>query len=123
LREAVVARETSVCYGCTTGQACVFFQAAAKANEAAYHIPCDAHKPRQESVDQLSPTVVAFEDPPGVKGNGYPSGGQFPANGVMTYALPTSQEGSYLETCTLPEIVHSTCTVILNDFVARYGKK
>jgi hypothetical protein len=37
----------------------------------------------------------------------------------MTY-VPGSNDGGYVETCTLPDNVHSTCTAILNDFVARY---
>jgi hypothetical protein len=73
-------------------------------------------------VSRLSSTVVAFEDPPFVRGSGVPSGGAFPANGVMTYPTDVS-DGSYLETCTLPEISHSTCTTILDDFVARYGRR
>jgi len=120
--EAIAGSETSVCYGCTTGRACVFFPAAAKAYPVAYQSACPARKPRRESTDRLSATVIAFEDPPFVKGEGIPSGGQFPANGVMTY-LPGSYDGSYLETCTLPDNIHSTCTAILNDFVARYRER
>lgn len=37
----------------------------------------------------------------------------------MTY-LPHNPNGSYLETCALPEVAHSTCTAVLNDFLARY---
>ena len=47
------------------------------------------------------------------------SGRPFPANGVMTY-IPGNNNGSYLETCTLPDNAHTTCTALLNDFVARY---
>lgn len=121
-REGIFGSETSACYGCTVGQACALFPAAARANQTTYHAPCTAHRPTRESVSQLSATVVAFEDPPYVKGEGALSGGQFPANGVMTY-VPQSYDGSYLETCTLPDNVHSTCTGILNDFVARYENR
>jgi hypothetical protein len=121
-REGVVAGETSACFGCTTGQACALFSAAARAYTAAYHGACPERRPPQESVYRLSATVVAFEDPPYVKGEGALSGGQFPANAVMTY-VPRSNDGSYVETCTLPDNVHSTCTAILDDFVARYRNR
>jgi hypothetical protein len=120
--EGINARETSACYGCTTGQACALFPAAAQAYRAAYRSPCPAPRPLNESVYRLSATVVAFEDPPYVRGEGALSGGQFPANGVMTY-VPGNGDGSFVETCTLPENVHTTCTAILNDFVARYRNR
>jgi hypothetical protein len=120
--EAVVASETSACYGCTTGQACVFFPAAARAYRSAYELPCPARRPARETVIPLSGTVVAFEDPPHVRGQGVPSGGLLPANGVMTY-VAGGADGSFLETCTLPEAVRDTCTAILNDFVARYARR
>ncbi len=118
-KEGVVGGETSACYGCTTGQACALFPAAERAFRSGYQEPCPAHRPAREAVTALGPTVVAFEDPPYVKGEGAMSGGAFPANGVMTY-VPGSDYGSYVETCTLPDNVHSTRTAILNDFVARY---
>jgi hypothetical protein len=37
--------------------------------------------------------------------------------------VPVGSDGSYLETCTLPEVGHATCTTVLNDFVARYGRR
>ena len=118
-QEGIVGSETSACYGCTTGQACALFPAAAKAYQSAYQGACPSHRPPRETTYRLSATVVAFEDPPYVKGEGALSGGPFPANGVMTYA-PGNNNGSYLETCTLPDNVHTTCTAVLNDFVARY---
>lgn len=66
--EAIRGIETSACYGCTTGQACALFPAAARAWRASFHSPCPAHRPAAESVDRLSATVVAFEDPAFVKG-------------------------------------------------------
>ena len=66
--------------------------------------------------------MVAFEDPPYAEGEGALSGGQFPVNGVLTY-MPGSKDGSFIESCTLPENVHSTCIASLNDFVARYGRR
>ena len=120
--EGIVAGETSACYGCTTGQACALFPTAEEAFQAAYRYACPAHRPPRESIYRLSKTVVAFEDPSYVKGEGALSGGQFPANGVMTY-LSGSNDGSWVETCTLPDNVHSTCTAVLNDFVAKYQNR
>jgi hypothetical protein len=71
-------------------------------------------------VDPISTTLVAFLDPPGVKGDGDPSGGPWPANGVMIYN-PGAPNGSYLETCTGPASLTPTCTAALNAFSTAYG--
>lgn len=120
--EAVVAGETSVCYSCTNGQACALFPAAALAYRSAYGSACPGRRPPRESVVRLSAKLVAFEDPAFVRGDGVSSGGPFPANGVMTY-VAGKDVPSYIETCTLPDGLHSICTAILNDFVARYGDR
>lgn len=120
--EAVVGSQTSACYGCTLGQACPLFPAAAKAYEATYG-PCPSTPPPDQSVVQLSATAVAFSDPPGVKGEGVPSGGPYTANGVMTYVNLTNAAPSYLDTCTLPASQHALCTAALNLFVSSYGNQ
>ncbi len=122
LQEGIVGAETSACFGCTSAQACALFPLAARAYRSAYPGPCPARRPARETISRLSPTVVAFEDPAHVQGEGALSGGPFPANGVMTYA-PGNESGRWLETCTLPADAHSTCTAVLNDFVARYGNR
>jgi hypothetical protein len=77
--------------------------------------------PAVEQVVRLGTHAVAFEDQPDVAGTGNPSGGPYPANGVVIYnnsnaTYPNAGE----ETCTLPEAQHSICTEILNDFLGRY---
>jgi len=72
--------------------------------------------PAGEAVARLGPRVAAFEDSPGVAGTGDPSGGAYPANGVVVYR----ESRAALATCTLPEAKHAECTAILNDFIARY---
>ena len=62
--------------GVDASEACTFFP---------NHPAPVCHKaPARERVTRLSPHSVRFEDPPGVKGDGDPSGGQFPADGVLT---------------------------------------
>jgi hypothetical protein len=73
-------------------------------------------------VDHIGVGVMSFEDPPGVAGDGIPSGGQNPAHGVMTYH-PPNDAGSWLETCTLPNTDRLICNAALNTFVAWYGQK
>jgi hypothetical protein len=60
-------------------------------------------------------TTAFFEDPIGVSGVGDPSGGPYPANGVVTYNGTSATEA----TCTLPESDHALCTVVLNDFLRK----
>jgi len=78
--------------------ACPYFPAAAIA--ARSDLPEQACSTRSNSqiVEQISASVVAFEDPPGVDG-----AGENPANGVMTYS-PVKGPGFFIDTCTLPRM-------------------
>jgi hypothetical protein len=117
--EAIVGLETSACQGCTNGQACPLFTAAASAFLNQIGHMCPDVRPPSESVYPISSGVVGFQDPPGVSGEGRPSGGQNPANGVMTY-YPGNPQGSWLDTCTLPTGEKDRCTAALNVFVTGY---
>jgi hypothetical protein len=114
--EALVGSQTSACSNCGTGQACPYFASANTAWVTNNGRPCPGARPPRESVEQLSARAIGFEDPPGVAGAGEPSGGLYPANGVMTYLSPTT----YNETCTLPQSQHDICTASLNVFAAVY---
>jgi serine/threonine protein kinase len=119
--EAIVGTQNGGCQGCADSQACSFFAAAAQN----LGMPCNSTAPAGESTVPLSSTVVSFSDPPGTTGNANPSGGEYPANAVMTYVIdPPGSQGNYrtswLETCTLPYGQQAICTAVLNDFVARY---
>jgi hypothetical protein len=118
--EAITGVETSACQGCTNGQACPLFTAAASAFLAQLGHTCPDVRPVSETVHQVSAGVVGFQDPPGVSGDGLPSGGQDPANGVMTY-YPGNPNGSWLETCTLPSGAKDVCTAVLDQFLTGYG--
>lgn len=119
---AITGSETSACVGCTLAQACQLFPSAATALRSAIGQACPARRPATETVATIAAGIVTFEDPPGVKGDGQPSGGEYPANGVMTYH-PTAQDGSWQETCTLPASEKNVCTAVLNTFVAWYGQR
>jgi hypothetical protein len=78
--------------------------------------------PARERVTRASRHSIRFEDPPRVKGNGYPSGGSLPANGALI-ARPQTNTTPYatdIATCTLPQSQQPLCTAILNDFLTRY---
>lgn len=119
-QQAIVGSETSACQGCQEIQACPLFPAAANAYLKDYGMSCPQTRPDEESTYQISSGVIGFEDPTDVAGDGNPSGGPFPANGVMTY-YSDAPDGSWLDTCTLPASEHALCTVALNTFVSFYG--
>lgn len=127
--EAIVGTESSACTSCTLGQACPLFSTAAASYAQLGYNPAGCRtRPTAETVDQLSANVVAFQDPPGVAGDGIPSGGPYPANGVMTFypgaSPPTvSVTGSWLDTCTLPAATQQLCTTALDLFDSDYGSK
>jgi hypothetical protein len=118
---AIAGSESSACYSCTLAQACRLFPAAARAWRSAFGSACPA-RPAAETVVSIGAGIVAFEDPPGVEGDGVPSGGQYPADGVLTYH-PGAQDGSWRETCTLPGSEKAECTAVLNAFVSWYGQR
>lgn len=128
--EAVVAYSPSACQGCISGLVCPLIP---NADQQIGHgtYTCNEARPSAEAVDWLNGSPngpidlytsdqVGFEDPPGVAGDGTPSGGDFPANGVITYTFdPSSEAGATSMTCTLPANDHSVCTAALNDFTTR----
>ncbi|MGH2850479.1 MAG: hypothetical protein ACRDLP_07685 [Solirubrobacteraceae bacterium] len=105
------------CASCRADDACPFFTTLAR--QAGF--PCTAGIPAGERVRRPSRSVALFEDPPGVRDSGWPSGGPLPANGVVG-TLPSSTEALvYRATCTLPAADHAICTESLDDVIARYG--
>jgi hypothetical protein len=103
------------CVGCMAEEACPFFPAFART----LGFPCTSGIPAGERVDHLTAEEAAFEDPPGVAGDGFPSGGPDPANGLV--GIHGKYGVVYNATCTLPQRMHAACTTSLNDVLARYG--
>lgn len=63
--------------------------------------------------------AVGFVDPPAVKGDGNPSGGAYPASGVLLYAwggILRAGYGASIITCTLPGSDTDLCAAALNAF-------
>ena len=121
--EGVFGGTSGACAGCTLVQACPLFAQARQEYQAQFGGDGCAKpaKPSEETTDQISNGVVAFRDPPGVSGTGSPSGGAYPATGVMTF-YSGSNLGSRVETCTLPPKDAPLCTLSLDQFVAAYGQ-
>jgi hypothetical protein len=105
------------CASCKADDACPFFTALATSEG----FPCSAGIPAGEQVHRVGSDLAEFEDPPGVAGSGWPSGGADPANGVVGLAGPANNRLVYRSTCTLPAAEHAVCTVGLNDVLSRYG--
>jgi hypothetical protein len=97
---------------------CPFFSAAKAAAQSG---GASCGKPSQEAVVPASGVQAGFQDPPGVAGAGYPSGGANAANGMALYQPKTTEASAYLATCTLPAAQHDLCTAVLNQFAATFG--
>ena len=98
------------CVSCKAATACPLLSSFV--STLGYH--CTDGIPRGERVYALRSSIVLFDDPPGVPGDGWPSGGPNPANGLVGVSTTRGQP-VYRATCTLPAAEHSTCTVILNE--------
>jgi hypothetical protein len=120
-RSGLTLVQEPACVGCQADEACPFFVAFARG----LGFPCATALPAGEKVTRVGSRVALFEDPPGVAGDGWPSGGKQPAHGVVGIQgslRPGPHERSvYRATCTLPARDHAICTVSLNDVIARYG--
>jgi hypothetical protein len=114
------------CLACYVGQACTFFPDAEKDLVRNYgqQIKC-ASLPQREGILRVSSSVISFEDPPGVIGTGEPSGGDFPAEGVVTFKEGTggTTYGSAMQTCTLPAREHALCTAVIDAFVFAWQQR
>jgi hypothetical protein len=120
--QAIIGSQTSACVSCGEGQACPLFGTAAQSFEANFGRPCPAARPAAETETQVSAGVMAFADPAGVTGDGNPSGGRYPANGGITY-YSGNQDGSWVETCTMPAASKDLCTATLDYFLASCGNR
>ena len=105
------------CAGCKADDACPFFTALA----SMLGFPCSLGVPPKELVSRPRANLALFEDPPAVAGSGWPSGGSYPANGVVGTRGRGTDALVYRSTCTLPAADHAICTESLNDVIARYG--
>jgi hypothetical protein len=121
--EVINASQTSACVGCRESLACPLFDSAANAYRSIYQHACPARRPPSEVVTDVSADVVEFTDPPGVRGDAVPSGGEYPALGVMTYHGDKNNGGSWTETCVLPATHSSMCKAIVANFDAKYGQR
>jgi hypothetical protein len=126
--QGVVARSDSSCAGCISGTVCPLAPSATEGTFAS-GFPCPYSRPPTEEVRWAngSPNtppgaatndVVYFTDPPGVVGDGAPSGGPLTARGVLLFVNEQGAAAS-IETCTLPTSMSALCTPILNDFSNR----
>lgn len=114
--------QTSACVVCGEAQACPLFENAAHDYRSTMRADCPTRAPSGESRRRISSTVVDFTDPPGVHGDGVPSGGRYPAVGAMTY-VANDREPSWLETCVAPPALRSACSTSLVAFIAMYGRE
>jgi uncharacterized protein DUF4850 len=121
--EEVRAGQTSACVGCRESLACPLFIDAANDYLQQFQQRCPSRRPTSERLTTISPHVVHFTDPPGIKGDGDPSGGKYAAMGEMTYYNDLASDGSWTETCVLPPSDRSLCTAILSNFESKYGKR
>jgi hypothetical protein len=123
--QAVTAVLVPACVGCELETACAFFPSAEHQLVTTYGGDLKCHRrPSAEGVARLSPTAVEFSDPAGVHGTGNPSGGNYPATGVVTYKPSTSKAtyGTWTETCTLSPRSHAVCAATIQAFVARWDE-
>jgi len=114
--QAVTASSGGACVGCIASMACGLFPEAwhlfAQPGDA-----CPAKPPNGELVSRPRPRSAVFEDPPGVAGTGYPSGGKYRALGFLVFD-PGTEAGVDLPsalklTCTLPDSMARICDEVI----------
>ena len=105
--------------GAAAALGCSLFAAAARELPPGAH--CARRRPRRERVRAPSAREREFNDPPGVRGNGEPSGGPDRARGFALFRAPGGGFGGYafLVTCTLPASAGARCAIVLADALTR----
>jgi hypothetical protein len=127
-KTAITIRSSPACQGCVWTLVCSLIPGSAK-QVGVGQPACPSTRPKRELVkfESGNPTatgpvqdVVVFQDPPGVKGKGIPSGGPDPANGALLYDWNKHDGGAAsLETCTLPKSEFDVCSASVSNFGGR----
>jgi hypothetical protein len=121
--QEITASQSSACVGCRETLACPLFVAAANAYQSTFGQACPSSRPSSEVVTNVNEHLVEFTDPPNLHGDADPSGGAYPALGVMTYYGDQNTDGSWKETCVLPPTSTAMCTAIIANFESNYAKR
>jgi hypothetical protein len=109
--EEISGYQNGGCSGCAVVQACPLFS---NARSLASGLPCPT-KARQEKMVWISGGAAEFVDPPGVHGDGNPSGGAYPSYGVLTFR-GGQFNSSWLATCVMPPKDQIVCATVLINF-------
>jgi hypothetical protein len=80
---------------------------------------CGFKRPAKEVVTHVGTEEVKFVDPPGVTGDGAPSGGKDAADGVMFYIASKTNPQAAAVTCTATRSEQSVCRSVLT--LTEYG--
>ena len=117
--EGLTLSQESAWVGCMYSLACPMFPSLANRIYPGFSkaVPCGTPTPR-EQIRREGPDRGRFSDPPGVAGDGDPSGGPYTAEGAVGYAR---RKGAFRITCTLPAGQRRICRASLNDATARYS--
>lgn len=103
---------SSACQGCIAAEICAVLPDAPVVLEyAGSGIGCDRKKPLKEELTPIGDLSVLFEDPPGVKGQGTPSGGSVRSTGMLTYS---EYRGVQQVSCALPEELTASCPAVIS---------
>ena len=113
--KGLLLRYEPACAGCKSILLCPFFPALA----SKLGFPCHSLIPAGETVVRATRHLVLFSDPARLAGDAFPSGGPYPANGLVD--VVGRDQIVYRATCTLPRSEHQLCTTSLNDLLRRYG--
>jgi hypothetical protein len=105
------------CASCRADDACPFFRSFA----AGLGFPCTSGVSAGERVDRLSSQVVYFTDAPGLAGDGWPSGGYFPADGLAGIRGSATSGTVFRTTCTLPMAKSAVCAISLLNVLRSYA--
>jgi hypothetical protein len=104
---------------------CTLFPGTRAAGLAAQTAGCAAPA-SGEIVRRTGTDVARFEDPPGVKGVGMPSGGANRAIGAVVYPQLRPEPDSITVakvTCTVPRATVGVCPSIVDDYVSRVTRR
>ena len=109
--QEITGYQNGACNGCAVVQACPLFS---NARKLASGLPCPT-KARLEKVAWVSGSAEEFVDPPGVHGDGNPSGGAYPSYGVLTFSAGYFNS-SWLATCVMAPKDQGVCAAVLISF-------